>query len=109
MSETFTTERPTPLALFGTDWTDRPPAPIENKWRAAHEKSKAARAEFADMFRARSRRHAPQIGAYALDDLDAAFARCRYPTHDEPFLFCGAVTDGESSWCACHAAIVFRG
>lgn len=106
MSETFATERPTPLALFDPGWSDRPPAPIAPKPKLVQQTHKLTLYESALVERPRKR---PQIGAYALDDLDAAFTRCRYPTHDAPFLFCGAATDGESSWCTCHAAIVFRG
>lgn len=106
MTDAFATERPTPLALFGTDWTDRRPAPIAPKPKPVQQTHKLTLYESALVERPRTR---PPIGAYALDDLDAAFTRCRYPTHDAPFLFCGAVTDGECSYCARHARECFRG
>lgn len=48
--------------------------------------------------------NAPRIGRMTITDLRAG--QCRYPTSDEPFLFCGAAT--ETSYCIAHAGICYR-
>lgn len=96
------TERPKLLSMFGRCFQDRPPEPIPVSTTAAHRNSRD-RSAFRDMVRQPLRKR-PQIGAYELADLDAAFTLCRYPHGDGPFLFCGAPVE-HGSYCAEHNAV----
>lgn len=103
MSDAFSTERPTPLSLFQRPFVDTPPKPQKSAWSAY----KARRDEYAtDLANRISAHPKPRVGHFTVFDLCDGV--CRYPTSDAPFLFCGAATAKDQSYCAAHLRICIR-
>jgi hypothetical protein len=98
----FSTERPTPLAMFARPerFFDRPPAPQVLAF------ARPSRSRFAAYLDSRLTRRRPRLGAFTILDLRAD--SCRFIAGDDG-LHCGDTVVPGCKWCGNHARVVYRG